>query len=226
MIIHGPKNAAHDIDLGPIMLSDWYHTDYLSIVQGVVSTNIGLTRPVSDNNLINGKMDFDCSAAPAGSQCTSNAGISKFNFTTGKTHRLRLINSGSEGLQRFSIDNHTMTVMANDFVPIQPYDTKSVVLGVGQRTDVLVKANGLPTDAVWMRSNISLSCSSTTVQSSQALAAIYYPQANTTMRPNSTAWTVDDSSCGNDPLSSTVPYYPITPDPNPATTQTIVMDCE
>lgn len=189
-----------------------------------MSTNIGLTRPASDNNLINGKMDFDCSTAPAGSQCTSHAGISKFNFTTGQTHRLRLINSGSEGLQRFSIDNHTMTVMANDFVPIVPYDTNSVTLGVGQRTDVLVKATGLPTDAVWMRSNVSGSCSSTT--QSQALAAIYYPQANATMRPNSPAWPVADSSCGNDPLSSTVPYYPITPDPNPATTQTLVMNCE
>ena len=224
MIIHGPKNAAYDIDLGPILLSDWYHRDYLSLVQGVVSTNIALTRPVSDNNLINGKMDFDCTTAPAGSQCTPNAGISKFNFTTGQTHRLRLINSGSEGLQRFSIDNHTMTVMANDFVPIQPYDTKSVVLGAGQRTDVLVKATGQPADAVWMRANISGTCSDS--MQSQALAAIYYPQANTIMRPNSTAWTVADSSCGNDPLSSTVPYYPITPDPNPAVTQTLVMNCE
>lgn len=224
MIIHGPKNAAYDIDLGPVLLSDWYHTSYLTIVQGVVGTNAALTRPKSDNNLINGKMDFDCTTAPAGSQCVPQAGISKFNFTTGKTHRIRLVNAGVEGLQRFSIDNHTMTVVANDMVEIQPYDTHSVTLGVGQRTDVLVKATGQPKDAVWMRANISASCSSATQP--QALAAIYYPQANTTMRPNSTAWHVDDSSCGNDPLSSTVPYYPITPDPNPATTQTLVMNCE
>lgn len=224
MIIYGPKNAAYDIDLGPVLLSDWYHTDYLTLVKGVVGKDISLTRPTSDNNLINGKMDFDCSTAPAGSQCVPMAGISKFNFTTGKTHRLRLINAGSEGIQRFSIDNHTLTVMANDFVPIQPYDTKSVTLGVGQRTDVIVKATGQPKDGVWMRANISGTCSG--AKQPQALAAIYYPQANTTMRPNSTAWPVDDSSCGNDPLSSTVPYFPITPDPNPATTQTLVMNCE
>ena len=224
MIIHGPKNVPYDMDLGPVVLSDWYHTEYLSLVEEVVSTNIDLTRPSSDNNLINGKMDFNCSTAPAGTQCTPHAGISKFQFATGKVHRLRLINAGTEGMQRFSIDTHTMTVMANDYVPIEPYETDVVTLGVGQRTDVVVKATGSATDAVWMRSDISVLCSSPTQP--YALAAIYYPQANTSMRPNSTAWPVADTSCGNDPLSSTVPYYPITPDPNPATTETIVMNCE
>ena len=224
MIIHGPKNVRYDMDLGPVVLSDWYHTEYLSLVEEIVSTNIDLTRPSSDNNLINGKMDFNCSTAPAGTQCTPHAGISKFQFTTGKMHRLRLINAGTEGMQRFSIDNHTMTVIANDYVPIEPYETDVVTLGVGQRTDVVVKATGSATDAVWMRSDISVLCSSPTQP--YALAAIYYPQANTSMRPNSTAWPVADTSCGNDPLSSTVPYYPITPDPNPATTETIVMNCE
>ena len=60
----------------------------------------------------------------------SNAGISKFNFQTGKTHRLRLINSGAEATLKFSIDNHDMTVIANDFMPIRPYDTRMVTLGV------------------------------------------------------------------------------------------------
>jgi hypothetical protein len=65
-------------------------------------------------------MDFNCSTKAAGDNtpCTNNAGISKFKFTTGKTHRLRLINAGSEGIQRFSIDGHNLTVIANDFVPI------------------------------------------------------------------------------------------------------------
>lgn len=59
-----------------------------------------------------------------------NAGLSKFKFQTGKTHRLRLINAGAEGIQRFTIDNHVMTVIANDFVPVQPYTTNVVTLGV------------------------------------------------------------------------------------------------
>ena len=61
---------------------------------------------------------------------TPNAGISKFQFTSGKTHRLRLVNSGAAGLQRFTIDNHQMMVVANDFVPVEPYQTNVVTLGV------------------------------------------------------------------------------------------------
>ena len=68
--------------------------------------------PVPDNNLINGKMIFDCPPETVGISCTPNAGISTFNFTSGKRHRLRLINSGAEALQRFTIDNHEMSIVA------------------------------------------------------------------------------------------------------------------
>jgi hypothetical protein len=121
MIIHGPSNANYDIDLGPVFLTDYYHMDYYSVIEEVMGNGTNSNpRPASDNNLINGKMNFDCSTVAAGDKtpCTNNAGISKFKFTTGKTHRLRLINAGSEGIQRFSIDGHQMTVIANDFVPI------------------------------------------------------------------------------------------------------------
>ena len=56
--------------------------------------------PASDNNLINGKMNFNCNTITDGTYCTPNAGISKFQFQPGKVHRLRLINSGSEGTQQ------------------------------------------------------------------------------------------------------------------------------
>ena len=218
MIIYGPKNKAYDIDVGPVMLSDWYHDEYFSIVEKVVGTPPS-PPPRSDNNLINGKMDYDCSKAPAGVSCTPNAGISKFKFTQGKTHRLRLINPGSEAIQRFRIDNHTMTVIANDFVPVKPYDTKVVTLGVGQRTDVLVKANLPATSSVFMRSDASPNCA--TANQPSAVAAIYYNKADTTKTPTSTAEPYDDTHCGNDPLASTTPFFPFPATSNPATTQTI-----
>lgn len=123
--------------------------EYFDIVKGVMGPGgIDEIAPRSDNNLINGKMDFDCSTVTDGTPCksrpdlflfykslsrasgTNNAGLSKFHFRHGKTHRLRLINSGAEGLQKFSIDDHEMTVIANDFVPVVPYETKFVTLGV------------------------------------------------------------------------------------------------
>ena len=124
--------------------------------------------------------------------------MSKFQFTTGKTHRLRLINSGAEALQQFTIDNHTMTVIANDFVSIVPYETTNVTLGIGQRTDVLVTATGNSGDAYWMRVTSNQNCSAA-VQP-LAFAAIYYDGAdtNTAPGPDSVAQTlVQDVVCLN-----------------------------
>ena len=230
MIIHGPGNAIYDIDVGPVFLTDYYHQDYFNIVQDVVKplADGGNPAPASDNNLINGKMNFDCSTVAAGdtTPCTNDAGISKFKFTTGKIHRLRLINAGAEGIQRFSIDGHQMTVIANDFVPLKPYTTNVVTLGIGQRTDVLVTADqGPATSSFWMRSNISTICSIT--NQGNAVAAIYYDKADTTKTPASTAWDVPDpGTCENDDLSLTVPYFPIAPTMQPATTRAMDVNFE
>ena len=133
MIIHGPSNVDYDIDLGPVTLNDYYHRDEFSILQDVVGTDLSKVRPASDNNLINGKMNFQCPNSTSNDTtgaCVNNAGLAKFSFQSGKKHRLRLINTGVAGIQKFSIDNHNMTVFANDFIPLEPYTTNVVTLGV------------------------------------------------------------------------------------------------
>ncbi|TDZ30782.1 oxidoreductase ptaK [Colletotrichum spinosum] len=220
MVVYGPNKASHDVDLGPVILSDWYHKQYYDIIKEILTVGgNGLT--FSDNNLINGKGNFNCSTVAAGdnTKCTNNAGISKFKFQTGKTHRLRLINSGAEGTQRFSIDGHTLTVIANDFVEVEPYDTKVVTLGIGQRTDILVKANvGNSKSAFWMRSNLT-SCS--LANQPLALAAIYYDQADQNQAPTSSAWNVPDpGTCTNDDLALTKPVMKLKPS-TPAVTKTM-----
>lgn len=178
----------------------------------------------SKNNLINGKNNFNCSSVKSGdtSPCNSNAGISSFTFQTNKTHLLRLVNTGSEGVQRFSIDNHIMTIIANDFVPVQPYNTTVVTLSVGQRSDVLVTANaGGPQSSFWIRSNIT-TCS--LADQPYGVAALYYDQANTTLKPTSKGWDVPDpGTCANDPLSDTVPLYPLAVS-TPNVTQTMYVE--
>lgn len=94
---------------------------------------------LSDNNLINGKNTFNCSNVVAGDQtpCSEDmGGLSSFKFTPGKTHRLRLINAGSEGIQKFSIDGHNMTVIANDFVPVNSYTTQGFSSGLVQKLEI------------------------------------------------------------------------------------------
>ena len=182
MIIHGPTSADYNIDIGPVMISDWNHQDYYRLVQ----MGIGVSQaPVTSNNtLINGKMDYDCSLISHSVEphtCTPNAGLAKFNFHSNKTHLLRLINPSAEAVMYFSIDEHNLTVIATDFVSIKPYATNFVTLGIGQRMDVLVTGSGDPSGAYWMRANASAGCSS--AQQGTALAAIYYEHANTSSVP-------------------------------------------
>lgn len=132
LIIHGPSSAPFDVDLGPVTLTDYYHRGYFDILAEVMGTDLKKVRPAADTNLINGKMNFDCSNSTTGARCTNNAGVSKFQFTSGKKHKLRLINTGTAGIQKFSIDNHKLSVTANDMIQIQPYTTEIVTLAVSR----------------------------------------------------------------------------------------------
>ncbi|KAK5109467.1 hypothetical protein LTR62_007027 [Meristemomyces frigidus] len=228
MIIYGPHDDSYDVDLGPVLLTDWYHQSYYDLVaQTMAPISDNALPPISNNNLINGKMNYPCANA-TGLQCTPNAGISKFNVTSGQRYRLRLINAGSEGMQKFSIDGAKLTVIANDFVPINPYDTDVVTLGIGQRSDVVFTANGKSGDSVWMRSTLGTSafvggCTLNDGISPEAVAAIYYQHADQSSLPttNSSVPLSKIESCFNDDLSLTVPTFSMTPPVVPESTQEI-----
>lgn len=203
------EGVTYDLDLGPIMVQDWYHQYYEDIITeitaGGLTSPLQAYRPLSDANLIQGKGFYPCSNVTNGASC-GNAGLATFQFTPGQTHRLRFINSGSEAFQMISIDGHTMTVIANDFIPVQPYETEFVTLGVGQRTDVIVYADGGPGQSYWLRAWNSPTCGSTNAPDGRAV--IFYPGADQTAVPTTTGPQVPtDSQCSNDPLSSTVPVY-------------------
>ena len=59
----------------------------------------------------------------------------------GERVRLRLINSAADTLFAFNIDGHTLTVVAADGQPIAHRRTDAVVLGMGERADVLLDAD-------------------------------------------------------------------------------------
>ncbi|PIA91585.1 Laccase-2 [Cercospora beticola] len=231
MVIHGPHdNQDYDVDLGPVLLSDWYHESYFPLVEQVMApADEKKPPPLSQNNLINGKMNYPCENSTSSTTCIPNAGVSKFSFESGKSYRLRLINAGAEGMQKFSIDGHKLIVFANDFVPIVPYETDVVTLGVGQRSDVVVKAIGKPTDSYWMRSDLGPSafkggCSLHDGVSPSAVAAIYYQDANRTAVPDTESAVPPSAltNCNNDPLSQTIPYFSM-PVPQPTTVQNIAV---
>jgi FtsP/CotA-like multicopper oxidase with cupredoxin domain len=88
IVIYGPKSRDYDIDLGPVVLTDLYHVPYLTTVEYTDGPRPMMPPPniTSDNNLINGKMNFNCSTLAPGdtTPCVNNAGVSMFKFTTGK----------------------------------------------------------------------------------------------------------------------------------------------
>lgn len=227
MIIHGPTDnypgGGDDVvDLGPVIVSDSYLLSYYATVEQSESNNAVVAELVTSvNTLIQGKGDIDCSTAPAGSNCTSNAGLAKFNFTAGKRHLLRIINTSAAAFMIVSLDSHTMTVVANDFVPINPYNVTQVQLFVGQRTDVIITANQIP-GAYWLRVRQPTLCALSLQPF--ALAAVYYNGINTDTKPlslpNLDFITPTLINCGNDALTLTEPYYPIELD-EPDTTITI-----
>jgi FtsP/CotA-like multicopper oxidase with cupredoxin domain len=90
IVFHGPATSCYDEDIGPVIVSDWYHKDYFTMLTSVMNNTI----PLSNNALINGKMNYPCANTTL--ECTPNAGVSKFQFKAGKKYRLRLINTSAE----------------------------------------------------------------------------------------------------------------------------------
>lgn len=202
-------------------MTDWFHDTYDHLVELVLTpTDTGLPyRPFSDSNLVAGVGQYPCANVTNGTPCSTPA-YASWEFETGKTYRLRFVNTGASAFETISIDGHTMTVIANDFVPVQPYQTQFVTLGVGQRTDVLVTANASP-GVYWLRAYNQPQCGDSNGPDGRGI--IYYAGTDATATPINTGTPpAVNVHCQNDALASTVPVYamPIA-DPDATITLTI-----
>jgi FtsP/CotA-like multicopper oxidase with cupredoxin domain len=61
-----------------------------------------------------------------------------FTSAPGRRVRIRLINAGSDTAFRVALGGHRLTVTHSDGFPVNPVDTDAVLLGMGERYDVLV----------------------------------------------------------------------------------------
>ncbi|KAK8251226.1 laccase-1 precursor [Phyllosticta capitalensis] len=148
IVIRGPANEEYDTDLGPYMLTDWYHTPVGTLNWRALHSDLGSGPPEADNGLINGTM-----VNPDG----PGGAYNRITVERGQRYLLRVINSGVNDFYHFSIDNHIMTVISADFIPITPFDTSYISLGVGQRYDVIFEANQ-DGDLFWIRSEPDRTC--------------------------------------------------------------------
>src|SRR5262249_10367105 len=111
--------------------------------------------PLADNFLINGQHAYDCNIVsttynstaglppplPGTPQCTGGW-LYNTTIRAGTTVRLRLISHSTFMSFWFSIDNHTLTIVEIDGVPIRPItNQRGVYVNIGQRYSVLVTAD-------------------------------------------------------------------------------------
>ena len=125
-------------------ISDLY---YETIWEAALTTSAG-GPTTADNGVINGTM---VNAAK------TTGSYNKVALKKGKTYRLRLVNTSVDNHFKVSLDNHQFNVIAADFVPMVPYSTSWLFIGIGQRYDVVFKADK-DVDNYWFRAEVQNGC--------------------------------------------------------------------
>ncbi|RDW87754.1 hypothetical protein BP5796_03448 [Coleophoma crateriformis] len=196
IVINGPATSNYDTDAGILFLNDWSHQTSDELYTYAQTTG----PPPLDNALINGTNVFgeDGNSTQTGKRF-------EMSVVAGQSTRLRLVNGAIDTHFKFSVDNHTLTVMSTDFVPIVPYTTDILNIAIGQRYDVILTANQ---DAIasdfWMRAIPQVACSDNdSVDNIKGM--VHY--GSSTATPTTTGYAYNDE-CVDEPLASLVPYLP------------------
>ncbi|KAL3480764.1 Cupredoxin [Aspergillus californicus] len=198
IVINGPATANYDVDMGTIMLNDWPHqtADELFWVSQLTGP------PQLTNALINGTNIYGHGKHETGKRFTMKA-------ERDTSYRLRLINAALDTHFKFMIDNHKLTVIAMDLVPVEPFTVTSVSLAMGQRYDVIVTADqGHVADSFWIRSIPQQACSD--IENTDVRGIFHYSRNPKT--PKTQPWLFDDS-CTDEPLNTLIPHVPRTVEP-------------
>lgn len=174
IIINGPASANYDTDLGTVLLNDWDIATMDSLLDSALING----PPTLETGLINGTNTYGNGSDVVGHRFNTSV-------TAGDSYRIRLVNAAIDTTWKFSIDNHTLQVIAADLTPIEPYYTDIVTINIGkllppfvpktgkkrnaapgvdkvpgQRYDLVVTANESATASdFWIRSIPQLACS-------------------------------------------------------------------
>lgn len=116
-MIHGPSSANWDEDLGPWLLSDWYHADVFSL-EWIGETTFLAALP--DSNVLNGKGRFE-----------EQGELYEVVVRKNKRYKIGIVNTSTLLTYSFWIDGHNLTIIQTDFVPIEPYTVSVINVGIG-----------------------------------------------------------------------------------------------
>ncbi|KAJ5388161.1 Multicopper oxidase type 3 [Penicillium cosmopolitanum] len=204
IIINGPASGNYDEDKGVLFLNDWTHQTVDEMYDSAQSNG----PPTLDNGLINGTNVY------GDDNSTSQTGY-RFNtsFTADTSYRFRLVNAAVDTHFKFSIDNHTLTVIAMDLVPIEPFNTTVLSIAMGQRYDIVVNADqSTGNESFWMRAIPQSACSDND-STNNIKGIVYYGSSPST--PTTSAYSYTDSCDDMDSSylvpslsqSASLPYY-------------------
>ncbi|GFS09752.1 laccase 1, partial [Elysia marginata] len=111
----------------------------------------------------------------------------EFKVTAGERYRFRLISNGIMNCPiQFSIDDHTMTVIASDGHPILPFVVDSIVVNSGERYDFVLNADhSSPLRNFWIRLHGYNNCA---LHKATQTAILKYDGAPDVLPPEPTTW--------------------------------------
>ena len=147
LIVEDPKDPiASDVDV-TLMLDDWL--DGYGRTQEQVLAGLQDGGGHSGHQMGGGSMDMGSMMGGLNGDVTYPLHVingrgpterETFAAKPGQRVRMRFINAGSDTAYRLAVGGHRMTVTHADGFPVEPVDVDCVVLGMGERYDVIVTA--------------------------------------------------------------------------------------
>ena len=153
--LHEPSSANFDeVIKPPLIMTDWGHNS------AFIAVEFGLEVPdILLNGLGNVTRYYKETKNTTKVQDPYHITFEEGTPTIHKRYLLTLINTSFAKAFVFSIENHYLQIASADFVPIEPYRNTSVLVGVGQRYNVIVEADPQsslpPHKDFWIRTYIA-----------------------------------------------------------------------
>lgn len=213
IVIHGPATANYDVDVGPVLLSDWFHSNVWDIWEDT-QWMVALNQPKAQNGLINGLNPFACTVSDVDPRCVGGAQRFEVQFEPGKRYLFRVVGVLMNAYQKFAIDGHMLQVVAVDFTPIVPYMTDNIIVASGQRYDVIVEANQPSSQSYWLRAPYQTACNQMGNDNADNILGIVRYAGAGTQDPTTTISPNITDSCNDEPYASLTPWVPRDVAPN------------
>ncbi|KAK3325003.1 multicopper oxidase-domain-containing protein [Apodospora peruviana] len=197
----------------PTLMTDWRHASIFDAVE----------TPRIRSILLNGTGDVTQFGKQQNTSAIPTPYTLVFDKQTSvrpKRYLLRLINTSIGSTFVFSIDNHLLSIVSADFVPIYPYQNTSVLIGIGQRYNVIVEAAPIATGSAqpvmadgnyWIRTTVANNCGpgvGVPKGANYSRTGILRYDGSSTAEPLSQPWNGVSLACSDETYTSLRPVLP------------------